>query len=156
MSTFAFTIASGSSSGTQSKAITRREAIYGRDISYDVRSDKVPNMEVTPAGDWALTAGRSCLRQALIRRLITEPGEWVTLPGYGVGALSFVKARDSKGNRDELERRIRSQFTMEERVASVESVTLTRGENSIKVVVRVIPIGEIDDARPLIITHEVS
>ena len=154
MSTFSFTVPSTPSTAA-SKAITRREALYGKDISYNVRDLKVPNMEVTAAGDWATIAGRECLRQALIRRLLTEPGEWTTNPGYGVGAAAYVKARDSKGNRDALTARIRSQFTQDPRVDSVASVEIIRGENSIRFVIRVIPVGEIDSAQPLTITTEV-
>lgn len=153
MSSFDFTVPV-TPAVVQSRVITRRESLYGRDISYDVRETTSPNFEVTPAGDWATIAGRECLRQSLIRRLITEPGEWVTNPLYGVGALAFVKARDTKGNRDELERRIRAQFNADPRVQSVDSITLIRGENSLKISVRVIPIGELDSSRPLIITHE--
>lgn len=155
MSTFTFTVPT-TPAVIKSKAITRREAIYGKDISYEVRDTVSPNMAVTPAGDWATIVGRECLRQSLIRRLITEPGEWTTNPTYGVGALSFVKARDTKGNRDELERLIRAQYAADPRVQSVDSVTLTRGENTLKISVRVTPIGEIDSARPLVVTHEVS
>lgn len=159
MSAFVFTVpAAGAGAGGgigAAAVITRRGRIYGKDISYAVREGVVPNYEVTAARDWATTQGRECLRQSLIRRLITEPGEWTTNPNYGVGALAFVKARDSKGNRDELERRIRAQFSQDRRVKSVDSVQLIRGENSIKVFVRVIPTGEIDSAHPLIITHEV-
>ena len=155
MSSFVFTVPS-SPAALSTGAISRRDSIYGRDISYDVRDSVTPNMDVTPARDWALIAGRECLRQSLIRRLITEPGEWTTNPSYGVGAIAFVKARDSAGNRDELERRIRAQFTMDARVKSVDSVTLIRGEDSLRVVVRVIPAGEIGVATPLIVTHEVT
>jgi len=158
MSSFSFTIPATApvSETAKERAITRRERLYGKDISYNVRDALSPNYEVTPAGDWATIAGRECLRQSLIRRLITEPGEWTTNPLYGVGALSFVKARDSNGNRSELERRIRSQYAIDPRVQSVEDVALIRGENSLKIVVRVVPIGELDSAQLLVITHEVS
>lgn len=154
MSAFVFTVPS-SPATVQAKAITRRESVYGKDISYNVRDLKVPNMEVTAAGDWATIAGRECLRQSLIRRLITEPGEWTTNPTYGVGSPAFVKARDSKGNRDALEARIRSQFVQDPRVDSVDSVKIVRGTNSIRFIIRVIPVGEIDSAQPLTVTHEV-
>jgi hypothetical protein len=155
MSTFSFTVPTAPSTA-KAKAITRRELLYGKDISYNVREVLSPNMEVTPSGDWATVAGRECLRQSLIRRLITEPGEWTTNPTYGVGALGFVKARDSAGNRDELERRIRSQFAIDQRVKTVDSVQFIRGENSIKVVVRVTPVAELDSSASLTISHEVS
>lgn len=155
MSAFVFTVPT-TPAVAKTKAISRRESIFGRDISYDVRTAVTPNMDVTPAGDWALIEGRECLRQALIRRLITDPGEWTTNPNYGVGAVSFVKARDTRGNRDELERRIRSQFLADPRVKSVESVQVTRGNQQIKFSIRVIPTGEFDSSRPLVITHEVA
>lgn len=155
MSSFSFTVPATAPATARSAAITKREALYGHDVYYNVR-ETLPNMTITASGDWARVSGRECLRQSLIRRLITEPGSWTTLASYGVGAVAYVKARDSRANRDELERKIRSQFMRDPRVASVDAVTLTRGTNSLRISVKVTPVGEVRGATPLVVTHEVN
>ena len=138
---------------TMAEQTSRR---FGRDIWFDLTSGDA-NLEVTAAGDWAVVEGRAALRQALIRRILTSPGEWQTLPDYGVGARTFVKSRDTPAAREELEERIRAQFAQETRVRSVEQVLVERlGDGLLRVSVTVIPAGEAFRRQPLIASVEVQ
>lgn len=96
----------------------------GEDIWLDVSLPTAADRFVTPRGDWKLCAGEVALRQSLLRRLVTNPGEWKTKPGYGVGARMYVKARNTRANRDELAGRIASQFLEDERVVRVDQVVV--------------------------------
>jgi phage baseplate assembly protein W len=98
---------------------------FGEDIWFDVSAD-VANYIVTASGDWLAVTGLPALRQSLIRRTITNPGEWKTKPNYGVGARLYVKAKDTASTRSELEARIRSQYTIDQRVERVDHVNITK------------------------------
>lgn len=135
---------------------------YGIDIWLDVAA---PDVELgqagyvtTAAGDWAIARGREALRQSLLRRLITNPGDWQTKPDYGVGARQYVKAKNTSTKRAELESRIRAQFARDVRVHSVEIVTLAElddGSPGLKVSVTVTPRGRLRTDKPLEVSMEV-
>lgn len=131
-----------SSSTTPSPGTVTAQQLLGRDVWLDVTA-AVPELEVTAAGDWAMVEGREALRQSLLRRLLTSPGEWATLPDYGVGARLFVKKANTSANRDELAERIRAQFLSDRRVASVDGVVITTlpSGNGIRVQVVVTPVA---------------
>ena len=135
MSSFVFTLPAAPTvvSTQQAQIISRRDRLFGKDISYTIRGDHSPDYAVTKAGDWSTVTGKKALSQSLRRRLITDPGEWQTLPDFGVGARAFVKARNTQANRDELERRIRTQFLTDPRVDSIEHVTIRIGVDSIRI-----------------------
>lgn len=96
----------------------------GRDIWLDVSTAAGADRYVTARGDWKLCDAEVALRQSLLRRLVTNPGEWKTKPGYGVGARMYVKARNTRAVRDELAGRISSQFLEDERVICVDQVVV--------------------------------
>jgi len=121
---------------------------WGRDLWLDTnvlagRADVL----TTPAADLRIATGRQALRQALIRRIITAPGDWALLPNYGAGARLYVKERNTQANRDELAERIRAQLMLEPRVESVISVVVSQLEDTqgISINVVVMPKGS---ARP--------
>lgn len=121
---------------------------WGRDLWLDTdvlagRADVI----TTPAGDLRIAEGRQALRQALIRRIITAPGDYALLPNYGAGARLYVKERNTQANRDELAERIRAQMALEPRVERVEQVVVSQLEDTqgISINVQVIPKGA---ARP--------
>lgn len=136
---------------------TATQRLFGRDIWLDVRA-AAPEYVVTAAGDWALVEGREALKQSLIRRLITDPGEWATLPGYGVGAQQFVKARNTAAKRDELTERIRAQFSRDARVERVDSITITAlaSGDGLRVLVLVTPRGELQRGGSLSLDVEIA
>lgn len=122
---------------------------YGEDIWYDVShvdpNTNAPDYVVTAAGDWARATGLEALRQSLLRRLITAPGEWATVPEYGVGAVQFVKRPLTASVIAELEGRIREQFMRDDRVESVSTVQVERllDIEGIKITVFVVAAGRL-------------
>ena len=134
--------AANSSSGvTPQDRASQIDRLFGKDLWFDVRQADGGNYEVTPAGDWKTVSGREALRQAIIRRIITDPGEWATLPDYGVGARMFVKARNTRATRDELTERIRGQLLQDPRIESVETVDVEITAESLRISVKVQPKG---------------
>lgn len=104
---------------------------YGEDIWFDVTQGSVANYVVTAAGDWLSVSGIPALEQSLLRRTITNPGEWKTKPTYGVGARLYVKAKDTPATRAELAGRIRSQYLQDKRVESVDEIAIEKFSDGI-------------------------
>lgn len=92
----------------------------GEDIFLDIVADE--DRPMTISGDWRLVAGDEALKQSLIRRLVTPPGEWRTLPGFGVGVGLYLGSPMTRAVRDELANRIRDQFLRDDRVVRVLAV----------------------------------
>src|ERR1700760_714542 len=81
-----------------SDTATQQANFYGSDIWFDLATpDNTGQADyvITPAGDFQMATGLQALQQALLRRLLTAPGEWQTLPDYGVGATQYVKAQNT-------------------------------------------------------------
>lgn len=137
-------------------AITARDRMWGRDLWLDATAAGA-DLITTTAGDLALVEGQECLRQAIIRRIVTNPGDWATLPEYGCGARSYVKARNTKAVRDELAERIRGQLSREARVERVAGVSVVTTDDAagLRIHVMVIPKGRIRPDDSLSITLEV-
>ena len=134
------------------------DRLFGRDIWFDVTDLLAADYVVTRAGDWASVAGREALRQSIIRRIITNPGEWQTLPDFGIGARQFVKARNTQSARDELTERIKGQVAQDPRVRRVDDVTIVALDNNepgLKVDVIVTPQGDPVRNSALSVTVEV-
>jgi phage baseplate assembly protein W len=106
-------------------------AFYGEDVWFDVTQGAIADYVVTAAGDWQAVSGITALRQSLLRRTITNPGEWKTKPGYGVGAREYVKAKDTPAMRAEITARVRQQYLLDQRVESVDSVTIEKVHDGI-------------------------
>lgn len=112
---------------------------YGVDLWYDLSAATGPDLVVDPGGDWLLVRGIECLRQSLIRRIITAPGDWRTLPDYGAGARLYVRKRNNKAARDELANRIRAQCLRDDRVLKCESVVVDSRDGMLRIRVKVVP-----------------
>lgn len=126
---------------------------FGEDIFFDV-SRAFPNTldaldadyVVDSAGDWTAVSGLEALRQSLLRRLITAPGDWATKPDYGCGARLYVKAKNTESVRAELASRIKAQFARDSRVHSVDLVVVDQlddGSAGVKIRVLVTPTGRL-------------
>ena len=134
---------------------------YGEDIWYDMAmADPVTGKAdyvITAAGDWAHVTGIDALRQALLRRLVTNPGEWKTNPGYGVGAPQYVKSPDTPASRAELAARIRSQFLLDDRVESISAITISNLDPSgdtdggLEISVSVVAAGRLQQNAPVVV-----
>lgn len=132
------------------------DRLFGVDVWFDVRST-LANYEVTRSGDWKEVRGREALRQSLLRRTLTSPGEWAALGNdYGVGARDFVKAKNTQSNRDLLATRIREQYLRDPRVSKVETIGVELGNGFVKLNTIVIPKGEALKAKPLGVSLEVK
>lgn len=135
---------------------------YGEDIYFDIARPDVElgqaDYTITASGDWAPVSGREALRQSLLRRLLTSPGEWQTKPEYGVGARQYVKAKNTASKRAELESRIRAQFLRDPRVQSVDLASVSRledGSPGIRITVIVTPRGRLRSDQPLPVNLEI-
>jgi len=134
-------VGAGASGITPQERATQVDRLFGRDIWFDVRAGDSADYEITPGGDWKVAAGKVALRQAIIRRIITDPGEWQTLPGYGVGARMFVKSPNTRAVRDELAERIRGQLLQDPRIERVDEVFVEVTADSVRIAVVVTPKG---------------
>lgn len=144
---------SGISSRDRASQIDR---FFGRDIWFDVRQGREADYVITDAGDWKVASGLVALRQAIIRRIITDPGEWQTLPNYGVGARMFVKAKNTRSARDELAQRIRGQLLQDDRIAAVNSVEVEINPTSVRIAVTITPKGQSLKNQPVRAAVEIS
>lgn len=122
-----------------SRVQSQTDTLYGRDLWLAHSATGVVQRQITPHGDWLIVDGIEALRQAIIRRIITSPGEWKTLPGYGVGARDYVKARNIRATRDELTNRIRDQLMQDARIAKVEQVVVEASEHTLRINVQISP-----------------
>lgn len=113
--------------------------LFGVDILFD------DDLLVTASGDYALVEGYAALRQAILIRLITTPGEYAVRPDFGCGLMLWVKKRMTKAERDNLRQTIIEQLSQEERIQKVEEVTVesltSDNTTGIKVSVRVTALG---------------
>ena len=159
MSPFIFTFpqADGSSALPAADRITQIDRLYGLDLWFDVSVENV-DLLLTPGGDWQVVRGREALRQSLLRRIITNPGEWATLPDFGVGARLFVKGKNTQARRDELANRIRAQFLSDPRVESVAQIVVEALPDNfgIKISVEIVAKGKLEAGGTLAVQLEVT
>ena len=147
--------AAPATSTSPTERVRQRDRFWGRDLWLDVRVDGA-DLVTTAAGDFAIVDGEECLRQALIRRIITSPGEWATLPDYGCGARLYVKARNTPATRAELSERIRSQLSREPRVERVAAVAIESTDTQgLKINVVIVPKGRVRPEATVSISLEV-
>jgi len=71
-------------------------------------------------GDYAFDEGVANLRKRIIRRLLTAPGGFASLPNYGVGVASFGKKLGTAGIRQQLATESERQISLEPDVAAVK------------------------------------
>lgn len=74
--------------------------LFGEDFLF------TDDLQVTASGDYATVQGMACLRQAILNRLLTAPGEYAVHPEYGVGIRNWVKKRLTRADQDELRHQI--------------------------------------------------
>ena len=138
-SPFAFPFGA-SSTVSVDDAITVTQDFFGIDILFE------DDLQVTASGDYALVEGYAALRQAILIRLITVPGEYAVQPDFGCGVPSWVKKRMSKSDKDSLRQTIIEQLSKEERIQKVEEVTVesltSEDTTGVKVSVRVTALGK--------------
>lgn len=143
-------------SATAKNAAEQVARLFGNDIFFDVSNPGGANTKTSAAGDWILAGGREALRQAIIRRIITNPGEWAALPDYGVGARLFVKSRNTAATRNELEERIRGQVLQDPRVETVDEINVEFITDGLRLSVVITPKGQAARNEPLVASVEVT
>ena len=74
------------------------------------------DLSPSPTGDVALTAGDTLGQQRLLRRLLTNPGDYLWQPEFGAGLGSFIV---STCDVSAIKARIRSQIFLESTVSRV-------------------------------------
>lgn len=113
--------------------------LFGVDILFE------DDLQVTASGDYATVEGYKALRQAILIRLITTPGEYAVQPDFGCGVGLWVKKRMTKAERDSLRQTIIEQLSKEERIQKVEEVTVesltSSNTTGVKISVRVTALG---------------
>lgn len=70
-------------------------------------------------GDYAYDEGLANLRKRVVRRLITRPGGFASLPNYGVGVPSYGKRLAVAGIRQQIAAEAERQISLEPDVAAV-------------------------------------
>lgn len=78
-----------------------------------------------PNGDIQTISGLKNIKDALFRRLKTQPGSLVHRPDYGVGIKDFQNAPNSLPNQQRLALRVKEQFELDSRVAEVVGLKVT-------------------------------
>lgn len=114
-------------------------ALFGEDLLF------ADDLQVTASGDYATVEGVTSVKQALLNRLLTAPGEYAPFPDYGVGIRLWIKKRLSRSDLDALRTVILDQAGNEERIERVTDVIVERddqGDNTgIKVMIKAIVLG---------------
>lgn len=112
---------------------------FGVDVLFD------GGTRTTVGGDYAEVDGMDALRQVVRSRLLTSPGEYASRPTYGCGLREFVKKRSTQSQRDALRQRIIEQISQEERVQSVDEVTVSQitrnGVPGVQIFLRITALG---------------
>lgn len=94
------------------------------DVSHAWGSDWTPS----PTGALALTSGADEAEQRILRRLLTNPGDYPWHPGFGAGLGRFV---GSPANTGRIAAVVRRQVLLDEAVApSPEPKVTVRGDTS--------------------------
>lgn len=110
----------------------------------DVKHKKDFVKEDAPGGDLTTISGLDNLKEAVLRRIVTEPGSLSHRPDYGVGLKQFQNAPNSLSTQRELANRIVEQLGKERRVAKVNSISITASNTEAEkvfILINVTPVG---------------
>ena len=81
------------------------------------------DLQLSPSGGLALVDGATLTRQCLLRRLLTNPGDYVWHPDYGAGLGRFV-GRPADLDAPLIAAIVRQQCALEEAVAKTPEPTV--------------------------------
>ena len=100
------------------------------------------DLSLGPTGDLALASGSTLGQQRVLRRLLTNPGEYIWEPSYGAGLAQFI---GGPANALQIRAVIRSQIFKEAAVARspepVIDVVPSSAEGSVYVHIRYVDSG---------------
>lgn len=137
----------GPAANRKTRAEQEQAELLGTDIKFQ------GDYSVTSKGDYVLLEGEKALRQSVLHRLLTKPGEFATRPTYGVGIRSFVKKPKSPSNIALLEQRITDQLGREPRIEEVLNVLVQVIDNGLKVVISIRASAKALTFQPFIFTE---
>ena len=118
----------------------------GRDIAFS------GDLDQTPDGDWRTVEGDQALRQVLLHRLVTGPGEHAFRPDFGAGLRAAAKKAGSRAALESLRQRVLEQLRADDRVRSVPAVSVVSTERGVRVTATVSTSGETITLKPLEVT----
>lgn len=121
-------------------------------ISHNFGND----ISLNSVGDITQSDGAELSKQSIIRRLLTNPGEYIWHPTYGAGIGRFVGENLSSANFDEIKNLIVSQMLMEETVAQSPLPVITLQAQNGSVLVCDITYYDAVLKNPLTISFKVS
>ena len=100
------------------------------------------DLSLSPTGDLALASGSMLGQQRVLRRLLTNPGEYIWQPSYGAGLAQFI---GGPANALQIRAVIRSQIFKESTVARtpepVIDVVPSSGDGGVYVHIRYVDSG---------------
>lgn len=126
--------------------LTQQEKYQQRQLGTDIFFNG--DLPVSKSGDYIPIAGLENLRLAIIRRLLTRPGEYKFVPEYGVGVQTWVKKRRTPDIIKSLESRIRANLLREKRIDQVVDVAVENITDGIKINIAVRAAGRFLRFRP--------
>lgn len=155
MSSYSWTIPAAPSAGSSGAGNTEQafdaRVSLGRDLFWE------GGLRVSPRGDWLTVDGIAALRQSILRRLITSPGEWAVRPTYGVGALDFVYETLTTARAAELRNRIRDQLTQDPRIQKANVVEVEQTAAGIlRIRVQIVVKGTIVALKPFLLPEDAT
>ncbi len=109
-------------------------------------------LQVAADGDYRTIEDKEALEQALLRRLVTSPGEYAFHPDYGAGVRRAVNRSGSRAQLTQLRNLVLTQLRADERVRAVPAVSVTRIERGIRITATVTTSGGVLTLRPLEVT----
>lgn len=128
------------------------QKLYGVDLYYDVREGSQVDTHVTPAGDYLTVTGLTAYKQSIIRRMISDPGEYARFPDYGAGLRRMVKERANSANIAAMQARVKAQAMKDDRTARVIDVVFEFIDDGVKLLLVVEPKAGPQRPSPLYIT----
>lgn len=122
--------------------------LLGEDILF------TDDFQMGAQGDTLVITGDEVVRQAIYRRLWTNPGELAFRPEYGCGVRQAVKKKLTKSTMDALHQRIVDNLAQEDRIDKVVEVVLqteTRdGKPVLKIYVKAQIAGRVQSFKPFV------
>ncbi len=114
------------------------DELYGKDVAF--KSDFVRSA----TGDLDTIDGLSNLKEALIRRVLTQPGSIIHRPDYGVGLKNYLNGLNSISTQQKLALKIQEQVEKDERVEQFLGLRVEESEaieGKVVLTIRVKPVG---------------
>jgi hypothetical protein len=111
---------------------------YGKDLAF--KDDFIRS----PTGDLDTISGLDNLKEAIIRRILTQPGSVIHRPTFGVGLKNFSNALNSISKQQQLALLIKEQLEQDPRIESFIGLRVEPDElrpGVVSIVVRVKPVG---------------